>query len=126
MAEFYDLGRLDVVGSFVQDVGAIGRPVLGRPAQPVTDLKASGAEVVLVTAFDADRLIDHIRHLLPERAEVQSLDALRLPEALITNRRAYLDALNFATNFAFFRDADGQHTRLVTRQLLVELWRAVR
>ena len=114
LAEFYDLSRLAVIGSFVQDVGAIGRTVLGRPAQPVTDLKASGADVVLVTAFDADRLIDHIRHLLPERAEVQSLDALRLPEALITNRRTYLDALNFATNFAFFRDADGQHTRLVT------------
>jgi hypothetical protein len=114
LAEFYDLSRLDVVGSFVQDVGAIGRPVLGRPAQPVTDLKASGAEVVLVTAFDAARLIDHIRHLLPERAEIASLDALRLPEAMLTNRRTYLDALNFATNFAFFRDADGQHTRIVS------------
>jgi len=114
LLEFYDLSRLDVVGSFVQDVSAIGRPVLGRAAQPVTDLRVSGAEVVLITAFDAERLTHHIRHLLPERAEVLSLDAIRLPDALITSKRAYLDALNFATNFVFFRDADGQHTRLVT------------
>ena len=36
------------------------------------------------------------------------------PTTLLTNRRAYLDPLNFATNFVFFRDAEGLHTRLVT------------
>src|ERR1700675_2694823 len=39
-AEFYDLAGLRLVGTFVQDVTAIGKPVLGRAAQPVTDLKA--------------------------------------------------------------------------------------
>src|SRR5262249_28647264 len=30
------------------------------------------------------------------------------------NKRTYLDPLNFATNFAFFRDGAGRHTRVVT------------
>ena len=33
---------------------------------------------------------------------------------LLTNRTRYLDKLNFATNFAFFRDANGLSTRLVS------------
>lgn len=113
-AEFYGLRGLRLVGSFVQDVAAIGKPVLGLAAQPVTDLSDSGAEVVLVSAFDAERLVAHVRHLLPAGTEVLSLDVLRLPDELLTNRHAYLDPLNFATNFAFFRDEDGHHTRLVT------------
>ena len=44
-----------------------------------------------------------------------TLDEARLSQtALLTNPRRYLDRLNFATNFAFFRDADGLSTRLVT------------
>ena len=39
---------------------------------------------------------------------------MRIPADRLTNRRSYLDPLNFATNFAFFRDAGGLHTRLVT------------
>jgi len=114
LAEFYDLSRLRLAGCFVQDVTAIGKPVLGRAAQPVTELQESGAEAVLVAAFDAGRLVDHIRHLLPPGAEILSFDALRLPDDMLTNRRSYLEPLNFATNFVFFRDVDGQHTRLVS------------
>ncbi|MGH7123808.1 MAG: hypothetical protein ACREFI_05505, partial [Stellaceae bacterium] len=113
-AEFYGLDKLRLVGSYVQDVAAIGKPVLGRASQPVTEIGESGAEVVLIAGFDAERLVAHIRHLLPAGAEVLSLDPLRLPDELVTNRRLYLDPLNFATNFAFFRDEDGRHTRLVT------------
>lgn len=113
-AEFYGFEDLRLVGSYVQDVMAIGKPLAGRAAEPVTEIGASGAEVVLVAAFDAERIVAHIRHLLPKAAEVLSLDALRLPDELVTNRRAYLDPLNFATNFAFFRDDDRHHTRLVT------------
>jgi len=113
-AEFYHLRASRLVGTYVQDVAAIGQPVLGRAAEPVTSLGESGAEVVLVAAFEAERLMAHIRHLLPKGAEVLSLDALRLPDEVLTNRRAYLDPLNFATNFVFFRDDDHHHTRLVT------------
>ena len=113
-SEFHDLKELMLAGTYVQDVTEIGKPVLGRPAQPVTDLKFSKAKIVFIAAFDAGKLTAHIRHLLPEGAEVVSLDAIRLPERYVTDSRTYLSPLNFATNFAFFRDGDGQHTRLVT------------
>jgi hypothetical protein len=114
LAEIYDFSRLDLAGCFVQDVGAIGGPVLGRKAQPITELKESGAVAVFVVAFEAERAIAHIRHFLPQGAEILSLDVLRLPPALIPTGRRYLDPLNFATNFAFFRESQGFSTRLVT------------
>ncbi len=114
LAELYDLSRLDLAGCFVQDVTRIGSMLLGRPAQPVTELLESGARTVLVAAFDADRLVDHIRHLVPAGARIVTLDPLRLPDMLLANRGRYLDPLNFATNFVFFRDGDGLSTRLVT------------
>ena len=114
LSDLYDLGALDLDGCYVQDVAAIGRSVLGRAAQPVTELGVSAARAVFVAAFEAERAIDNIRHLLPAGAEVASLDAVRLPESLLSNPRRYLDPLNFATNFVFFRDAAGLHTRLVT------------
>jgi hypothetical protein len=113
-AELYPFATLALAGVYVQNVGDLGRTVLGRTTQPVTDLKDARAKSVLVIAFDAQRLIAHIRHLVPAGAEIVSLDALRLPEAMLTNRERYLDPLNFATNFAYFRDRDGHHSRIVT------------
>jgi len=69
---------------------------------------------VLVLAFDAERVIGQIRHLVPAGADIVSLDAGRLDDSMLTNAKHYLDPINFATNFAFFRDAGGHHTRLVT------------
>jgi len=114
LAELYDFRGLDLAGCFVQDVTSIGRPLLGRPAQPITALKESGAELVFVVAFDAERATAHIRHLIPKSAAVASLDALRLPETLVPAGRRYVDPLNFATNFVFFRESRGMSTRLVT------------
>jgi hypothetical protein len=113
-AELYEIAEFARAGIFVQDIEAVGRKLLGRPAQPITELVAAKPDLVLVAAFDAGRFSDHIRHLVPAGAEVVSFDAMRLPDGFLTNRRNYLDPLNFATNFAFFRDADGLHTRLVT------------
>jgi hypothetical protein len=101
-------------GLYVQDAMAIGRVRAGMTGRSLTDLPASGARSVLVAGFDAERLIARIRHLLPACAEVLSLDAARLPAGMLTNPRRYLDRLNFATNFCFFRDQGGLATRLVT------------
>ena len=114
LAQLYGLSDLKIAGLFVQDVTAIGAKVLGHAAQPVTALKDSGADIVFVAAFESERLVAHIRHLLPPGSRVESLDALRLPDDLLTNRARYLDPINFATNFVFFRDAKGLSTRLVT------------
>ncbi|HWI26820.1 MAG TPA: hypothetical protein VN668_07595 [Stellaceae bacterium] len=114
LSDLYDLAGLDIAGCYVQDVTAIGQPVLGRAAQPVTEIGQSGASLVFIAAFDAGRVLDHIRHLLPRDAEAVSLDAIRLPGPLLSNPRRYLDSLNFATNFVFFREQGGLSTRLVT------------
>ncbi len=66
---------------------------------------------------------------MPPSTEIVTLDEVRIPGSLLTNTRKYLDRLNFATNFAFFRDKDGLSTRLVTanywssyRAGSVQLW----
>jgi len=114
LAELYDFSRLDLAGVYVQDITAIGRSILGKNAQPITAIRDSGAAAVFVVAFEAERAIAHIRHLIPHGAEILSLDALRLPEALVPAGGRYLDPLNFATNFVFFREQQGLSTRLVT------------
>jgi hypothetical protein len=114
LSDLYDLTSLELAGCYVQDVAALGRPALGRATQPVTELRESGARTVFVAQFDAGRAIDHVRHLLPPAADIVNLDELRLPDTLLSSPRRYLDPLNFATNFVFFRDAAGLHTRLVT------------
>jgi hypothetical protein len=113
-AEIFGLAGVAIAGIYVQDLARIGRPVLGQCARPLTDLAGCGAAAVLVAGFDAERLIAQLQPYLPAGAHVMSLDAMRLPETRLTNRRSYLDPLNFATNFALFRDAGALHTRLVT------------
>ena len=113
-AEFHDLSALAIRHAFVQDIEQIGDLVAGCRAQPVTELCDAKIDTLVVAAFDPARLIDQIRHLIPSGVSVVSFDHMRLDDSLLTNRQTYLDPENFATNFAFFRDADGMHTRLTT------------
>ena len=113
-AEIFGLAEAEIAGVYVQQVSRIGSPVLGHAACPATELIGAAARSIFVAAFDADRAIAPLRPYLPGAAEVFSLDMMRIPADRLTNRRSYLDPLNFATNFAFFRDMDGQHTRLST------------
>jgi hypothetical protein len=99
---------------FVHDVSAVGESRGGLTARALTEIGTSGARTVLVAAFDAVRVVARITHMLPDGATLLTLDDVRLPDELLTSRARYLDRLNFATNFAFFRDADGLHTRLVS------------
>ena len=101
-------------GIYVHDVAAVGAKRGGLTALPLTDLPGSDARIVLVAAFDAARIAVRIAGFVPRGAEIVTLDEARLPADLLTNRARYLDKLNFATNFAFFRDADGLSTRLVS------------
>ncbi|MBN9560642.1 MAG: hypothetical protein J0H14_07935 [Alphaproteobacteria bacterium] len=99
---------------YVHDVLAVGQMRAGLAAAPLTELPRVTAGTVLIAAFDAGRIAARIGQLVPRGAEVLTLDAARLPERMLTNRARYLDRLNFATNFVFFRDADGLSTRLTT------------
>jgi hypothetical protein len=106
--------RPPIEGVYVQDVEQIGADRGGHKARPLTDLRASPARIVLVAAFDTARLMQRLPHLAPEGARLITLDQHRLPPSMLTNPRRYLDRLNFATNYAFFREADGLSTTLVT------------
>jgi hypothetical protein len=99
---------------FVHDVSLVGENRGGLVSRPLTAIGTSGARTVLIAAFDAGRTVARVAPMLPAGARVVTLDDIRLPDALLTVRGRYLDRLNFATNFAFFRDSDGLHTRLVS------------
>ena len=99
---------------YVQDVSRLGVVTAGVAARPLTDLPRAEAATLLIASFDSGRIEARIRHLLPAGIRVVSLDRARLPAAMLTNPRAYLDRLNFATNYAFFRDRDGLSTRLTS------------
>lgn len=113
---FFDLKSCDIAGVYVQRVEDIGSPRLGRPAQAVTALARTEVDAVLITAFDAAAHERQLRALLAgaPALPILSLDALRLPDAWLSNRRRYLDPLNFATNFALIRDDRGRFTRLTS------------
>lgn len=100
--------------SYVQDVSQLGQPRAGAPARALTELPTSRARALLIAAFDAGRIQARIAHLLPADMQVHTLDSARLPAAMLTNSARYLDRLNFATNYAFFREQGGLSTRLVT------------
>jgi len=110
----YSLDQIEISGAYVQQVARIAGAVLGRPARPITELAGCRARAVFVAAFDTERTLAQMRPYLPDGAAVFSLDAMRIPADRLTTSRSYLDPLNFATNFGFFRDAGGLHTRLVT------------
>jgi hypothetical protein len=106
--------RPEIEGLYVQDVQAIGRTRAGLAGKALTELPESRARSVLVAAFDAGRIAARVQPFVPEGATLVTLDEARLPSTLLTNPRRYLDRLNFATNFAFFREEHGLSTRLVT------------
>lgn len=99
---------------FVQDVERLQARVAGRQAAPLTELPRSDAATLLIAAFDAGRIEGRIAPLLPAGVRVVTLDRVKLPAAMLTNSRQYLDKLNFATNHVFFRDANDISTRLVS------------
>src|ERR1041385_6956466 len=77
---------------------AVTHPLAAEPARaPVAKLRTTGP----VAIYDPHNLL-------------AGFDALRLPDDMLSDKARYLSNLNFATNFAFFRDGKGHHTRLVT------------
>ncbi len=111
---FHPLDSVELCGFFVQNVQHLERVFRSRKAQPVTELPRSPHRSLLVASFDDARPLSHIRHLLPPQTKTFTFASLRLPTDMQTDKKRYLSALNFATNFAFFRDAGGHHTRIVT------------
>jgi len=101
-------------GLYGRDARHLGRKAGGFDVKPVSAIAASGAKTVLVAAFDADPLVAQVAHWLPKDAAVVSLDAMRIPEALLTDRKRYLSTYNFVTNLVLFCEDGRRSTRMVT------------
>lgn len=116
---YYDLTQIDMAGYYVQRVEDLGTEFMGYGARPLTELSESGADKVLVLLFDAERILAPLSPVF-DTLDWISLDEVRIDDSLLSNPRDYLDPLNFATNFALFRDKassngeDGLHTRVAT------------
>lgn len=85
----------------------------GRKKHALIDLPSVEADSVLALSFEQAKMDTRLGDLLCGRS-LHTLEKMRLPETFLPYRRPYLDKLNFATNFAFFRDDDNFATRLVT------------
>jgi hypothetical protein len=105
---------IPVEALFVHDVALVGQRRADLTARPLTELPRAPVGTILIAAFDAERVVARIRHLLPQGVRILTLDEAKLPPSMLSVRGRYLDKLNFATNFAFFRDSDGLSTRLVS------------
>lgn len=112
----YGLGGVNISGFFVQKVERLDRMFRGLPAQPVTALAKADYRTLFVPSFDEERLLRQLGPLLSDDSECLGFAPLRLPAELLGNPASYLSPLNFATNFAFFRDQAGLHTRITTAQ----------
>lgn len=112
--EFFDPGDVTITETYIQDIETIGTIIADHPARPVTELGASTADILFIAAFDSELFQAHIDHLVRSGMKIISFDDMRLDDTLLTNRRDYLAAENFATNFAFFRDRSGLSTRIAT------------
>ncbi len=110
--ELYDTTSLKISGLYGQRYENLGQRVGDHTTQLITDLKECDALFIL--SFEAHQKKLEIKSLLPEGLPVYSLEDIKLENQFLTNPKRYLDPLNFATNFAFFRDQGGLHTRLVT------------
>jgi hypothetical protein len=103
-----------VEGLYVHDTLAVGKQCGAHSTRALVDLAAARVGKVLIASFDSRRCAARIGHLLPPGSTTLNLDDAKLPNSLLTNPDHYLDPLNFATNFAFFRDDELHGTRLTT------------
>ena len=115
--EFYALSfqPLHISSVYAQDFKEIGKKfpaIKDITSQPLTELAKSSAQILLILAFGKDNFLSAISPYLAKEMKIYSLDDVRLDALAEANN--YLTPLNFATNFAFFREQDGFHTSLIT------------
>ncbi len=78
----------------------------------ISDIQKDAPQNLLILSFEPEKHLAQIGHLLPSPCDVISLKELRLPDEMLTDPKNYLSDLNFSTNFAFFREEGGWHTRI--------------
>ncbi len=80
----------------------------------ISQIQHDQPQKILILSFEPEKHLAQMGHFLPSPCEVVSLKELRLPVEMLTDPKNYLSNLNFSTNFAFFREEDGWHTRLTS------------
>jgi len=78
----------------------------------ISTLHKDNPQKLLILSFEPEKHLEQMRHLLPSSCKVLSLRDLRLPDEMLVDPKNYLSDLNFSTNFAFFREEGGWHTRV--------------
>ncbi|CAI9120606.1 hypothetical protein [Brytella acorum] len=102
-------------GIYTHDSERVGSPdSWGRPQKALTTLSGDAATTVLVPSFEHEKIMGRLARVIRDDQVVFTLQDACLPGSMLSNPRQYLDKLNFATNFAFFRDDERFSTRLVT------------
>ncbi|NVN02246.1 MULTISPECIES: hypothetical protein [Asaia] len=102
-------------GVYTHDSEQVGQPDgLGGTKHALTDLSAGDATTVLALSFEHEKMLSRLARVTHSNQQVLSLEPAKLPDWMLSNPRNYLDKLNFATNFAFFREDSRLSTRLVT------------
>lgn len=84
----------------------------GPQAKLILDIVKDKPLKLLILSFDPAKHLSHMGHLLTPSCEIVTLKDLRLPNEHLTDPENYLSDLNFSTNFAFFREEGGRHTRI--------------
>ncbi|MBE7619103.1 hypothetical protein GL297_05565 [Komagataeibacter sp. FXV2] len=105
---------MQVEGIYVHDCEKVGQPTPAGLTRPLADLPHAPVRAVWALDFEHERVCIRLRDILPDGMDIFTLADARLPDDMLTVAGAYLNRLNFATNYAFFRDAGGLSTRLVT------------
>ncbi len=111
-AELYDLAGIDIAVRLVQRVEQLDGAASRWPAAPVPALGQTACRTLFVASFEPDIALRSCRPFLPVGMAVHSFAALRLPDRMLSNRRRYLDPINFATNVCLFRAGGGRRSVL--------------
>ncbi|GBR42456.1 hypothetical protein [Gluconobacter roseus] len=99
---------------YVHDTEQVGKPDgFGGTLRALVDLPATEADAILALSFEDAKMRTRLKGLMNGR-DLYTLAPARLPGDMLVKGRPYLDKLNFATNFAFFRETTQFSCRIVT------------
>lgn len=116
---FFNLSGCTIEDYFVQRIEDLSTAFQGQKAKPISEVALTTAKTLFVIAYDWDTQFAPLSHIIPSDVDVISLDAMRIPDDMLTVDKNYLAPLNFATNFALLRDSISSngpalHTRVTT------------
>ncbi|MFT8715537.1 hypothetical protein [Gluconobacter potus] len=99
---------------YVHNTERVGQPDgFGGTLRALVDLPATEADAILALSFEDAKMRTRLKGLQNGR-DLYTLAPARLPDEMLVAGRPYLDKLNFATNFAFFRETEQFSCRIVT------------